>query len=47
MITAKYGRIECMRLLLKRGVDVNKKEPSDHNRKGRVWVGADGDRLRM
>lgn len=37
MSTAKYGRIECMRLLLKRGVDVNKKEPSDHNRQGRFW----------
>ncbi len=37
MIAAKYGRIECMRLLLERGVDVNKKEPSDHNRTGRVW----------
>ena len=37
MITAKYGRIECMRLLLKHGVDVNKKEPNDHNRQGRVW----------
>ena len=37
MITAKYGRIECMRRLLKHGVDVNKKEPRDHNRQGRVW----------
>ena len=34
MITAKYGRIECMRRLLNRGVDVNKKED---NRQGRVW----------
>ena len=37
MSTAKYGTIECMRLLLKRGVDVNKKEPSDHSRQGRFW----------
>lgn len=37
MITANYGQIDCMRLLLKRGVDVNKKEPSDHNRQGRFW----------
>ena len=37
MITANYGQIDCMRLLLKRGVDVNKKEPSDHNRAGHVW----------
>ena len=37
MIAAKYGRIECMRLLLKHGVDVNKKEPSDHDRTERVW----------